>query len=349
VVRGDWRGPFDGRVVDAASGQAITGALVFASWGFELGRGLVAPAGAVTATVETDADGSYEVPRLATWPGRARAAKFTLIIYKNGYVAYRSDRRFEDLSERHDFVQRGNVARLERFPSGQSHARHVLFVGGGGALKRALAGEAVQASLETAVPLRAAPAAAGPPLDATTLLSEDELRAATGYQGAFSVGRLGDLPQSPTYDSKHFRAEGKPESFDAAIRVWKLGGGAAERYEALLKEVPHAEARNELGDRSLRGWDGRILAAAALDEAHGIVVELTCGVDLCRDAAQAVGLLRRVLSRAERLGGAPAEETHPEEKPPEEKRPEEKRPEEAPEAPPAEEQPFRLRPPELHR
>src|SRR5262249_34684814 len=156
-------------------------------------------------------------------------------------------------------------------------------------------------------------------------LSEDELRATTGYKGVFSVLRLGDLPQSPTYDSKHFRAEGKPESFDAAVRVWKLPRGAAQRYEALLKEVPHAEARDEIGDRSLRGYDGRILAAAALDEAHGLVVELTCGVDLCRDAAQAVGLLRRVLARAQRLG-APPEEAHPAEEAPEEQPPAEKQP-----------------------
>ena len=74
-------GPFDGRVIDAATGRPLAGALVFASWGMEVGEGLVAPAGAVTATVETDSDGRYDIDRLSAWPGRrTRVATFTLLI-----------------------------------------------------------------------------------------------------------------------------------------------------------------------------------------------------------------------------------------------------------------------------
>jgi hypothetical protein len=343
---GDLRGPFDGRVVDAATGRPIPGALVWAAWGFEVGRGLAGPAGSVSDGVETDSDGRYWIAPLRAWPGRrTRLASFTLIVYKPGYVAYRSDRRFDDLGVRHDFVQSGNLARLERFAAGLSHVRHVRFVGGGGALRRALAGEAVQASLELsgAAPTeRAAAATPGAPLlDASGLLSEDELRAVTRFEGPLATERLGDLPQTPSYDSKHFRAEGKPESFDAAIRIWKLAPEAAEaRYGTLLKEVPHAEPKDELGDRSLRGYDGRILAAAVLDREHGLAIELTCGVDLCRDAAQAVSLLRRVLGRAQRIGQA-ATTAPPPAPEPETPAPTEK--------PPAEENPFQLRPPELHR
>jgi hypothetical protein len=343
VEPGDLRGPFDGRVLDASTGRPIAGALVYASWGFEIGRGLVAPAGAVTATAESGSDGSYQVRALDTWPGqRTRAVSFTLIIYKPGYVAYRSDRRFDDLAPRRDFVQHANVARLERQPVGISHVRHVRFVGGGGALRRALAGEAVQASLELAAPARAeaAPPVGEAALDAGPLLSEDELRAVTGYRGTFVVERLSDLPQSSSYDSKHFRAEGKPESFDAALRVWRVEpAAAAARYATLEKEVPHAEPRDEAGDHSLRGRDGRILAAAALERERGLVVELTCGVDLCRDAEQVVALMRRVLARAERIGRAAEPAPSP---PPPEEAPPTKEPE-------PEEQPFRLRPPALHR
>src|SRR5258706_1823513 len=55
AVPGDLLGPFDGRVVDADSGKPIAGALVFASWGFEIGRGLTSPAGGWAASAETDA------------------------------------------------------------------------------------------------------------------------------------------------------------------------------------------------------------------------------------------------------------------------------------------------------
>src|SRR3954470_17533607 len=65
VEPGDLLGPFDGRVVDAQSGKPVAGALVYASWGFEVGRGLTAPAGSANATAETDSDGRYVIPSLA--------------------------------------------------------------------------------------------------------------------------------------------------------------------------------------------------------------------------------------------------------------------------------------------
>ncbi|HZS36813.1 MAG TPA: hypothetical protein VFF06_08305, partial [Polyangia bacterium] len=226
--------------------------------------------------------------------------------------------------------------------------KHVRFLGGGAEVKRALDRELVEASLELGAPPRTQEeiAPAGPLLDAGVLLSLDELKAATGTKAEFTVERLGDLPQTTTYDSRHFRATGKPESFDAAIRVWKLGTPAAAdaRFDSLLREVPNVEAKNEMGDRSLRGSDAKggkpptILAAAVEDRARGVVIELTCGVELCRDADQTAALLKRLLGRGERLGRAP--EPAPVEKKPDEEKPEEK---------PEEENPFQLRAPELKR
>jgi len=361
VEVGDLAGPFDGRVVDSSTGHPLAGALVFASWGLEVGEGLIAPAGAVTATVETDSDGRYQIDRLRSWPGRrTRVTRFTLLVYKRGYVGYRSDRRFDDLGSRHDFSQSGNQVKLERYPQGLSHVRHVRFLGGYGPLRTALASEFVQASLELSGQTPAAESAQPALLDASGLLTADELKAVTGYGGTFTLERLGDLPQSATYDSKHFRADGKPESYDAAIRVWRLptAPAAESRWAQVVKEVPHVETGHDAGDLSLKGYDGRILAAAAVEKSKGLVVELTCGVDLCRDTAQAMALLRRVLGRAERLGGEAAvpvskerTEAKPEEKPPEEKPPEEKPPEETkPEEPkPDEDRPFQLKEPGLHR
>lgn len=373
VVPGDLLGGFDGQVLDAQSGKPLAGALVQASWGFESGSGLTAPAGAAVTTVPTDSDGRYHIDRLAELPpAGARVASVTIIVYERGYVAYRSDRVFDNVTggarARTDFAQHNNVVKLERWSGALSHVKHLRFVGGSGALKHAVGAEVVEASLElTAGPKKAAaPAPAEPdktpPLDAAALLSVDELRAATGYTGELAVDKLADLPTTSSYDSRHFKAVGKPETFDAALRVWKLAPEAADaRFAKLAAEIPHAERKDEMGDRSLRGYDGRITATAALDHAHGVVIELTCGLDQCRDADQAAALLRRVLARADRLGQArvegPASE-QPEEKKPEEKKPEEKKSEEAKPEPapepksedkPAEEKPFQLTPPELKR
>lgn len=308
VEPGSLLGPFDGRVVDAATGKPLQGALVYASWGFDSGAPARAPAGAMVRTTETDSDGRYRLEALAAKPsGAARLVRFTLIVYKRGYVAYRSDRRFEDSSRRYDFAQRGNAVRLDPFGPQLSHAEHLRFIGGSGRLRKQLQAEAVQASLELSSGReRASVSSTGPLLDAAVLLSADELAAVTGYTGTFNVDRLGDLERSASYDSCHFRATGKPESFDAAIRVWKLGSGdeLEQRYRRLLAEVPHAESRNEVGDRSLIGRDQSILAAAVEDRARGVVVELTCGVELCKTSERTVVLLRRVLERTQRLGRA---------------------------------------------
>ncbi|HEY7957118.1 MAG TPA: carboxypeptidase-like regulatory domain-containing protein [Polyangia bacterium] len=350
VEPGDLLGPFDGQVVDAATGKPIPDATVYAAWGYSVGRDLSAPAGGASESVQTDSDGRYHLPRLSDVPsGRFRIARVAIVIYKSGFIAWRSDRRFEDLSVRHDFSQTENLAKLDRFAPGLSHARHVRFVGGSGALKRALAGEVVEASLELSAGPAGQAAEAGPPLDASVLLSIDELKAVTGYAGTFTLERLTDLPSTATYGSHHFRAVGKPESFDAAIRVWKLKteDQADRRYDSLLREVPNAESLDQVsghpGDRALRGHDGKILAAATEDRGRHLVLELTCGVDLCRDLDQAEALLRRILARADRLdhpeAARPASGTEPSpEKPTEETK-----------TPPAEDNQFQLTPPELKR
>jgi len=359
VMPGDLLGAFDGQVVDAQSGKPIAGAIVQASWAFETGRGLVAPAGGSVTTVATDNDGRYVIDRLSDLPSaRARVAAVTVVVYERGYVAYRSDRVFDNAvggaRARTDFSQHQNKVKLDRWSGTYSHVKHVRFVGGSGPLKRALGSEVVEASLEltsggpqkgaTTAPVAETPGA--PTLDATPLLSVDELRAVTGYGGQLTVDKLADLPTTPSYDSRHFKAVGKPETFDAALRVWKLAPADAEkRYDKMLAEIPHAEKKDEVADRSLRGYDGRIVAIAALDRARGVVIELTCGLDQCRDADQAAALLRRVMARADRLGqatAAPLEEGKPKEEAP---KPEPSKPE----PPPEEEKPFQLKQPELKR
>ena len=303
VEAGSLLGPFSGQVVDAANGKPLQGAIVFGSWGFEVGRGLTSPAGAVTTSVETDSDGRYEIAPLADTPdGARRVARFTLLVWKRGYVGWRSDRRFDDPAEpRRDFSQLLNVTKLDRVRPGVSAVQQLRHLGGGGALRRALDPEFMQAALELGGGRSAKSEL--PLLDASVLLSEEELRAKLHSATEYSVERLADLARSPSYDSRHFRAVGKGETYDAAYRMWHLGSpqAAEARYALLEKEVPHAEARDEIGDRSLRGYDGRIWGVAVLDRKHAVVIELTCGADLCRDLEQSVAVLQRLLERANAL------------------------------------------------
>ena len=94
-------------------------------------RGLHGPVAAPWALVETDADGRYRIGRLADPPASTRLTRFTVVIYKRGYVAYRSDRRFDDFGPRTDFTQTHHEVRLERWRSDISHVRHLRYIGGG--------------------------------------------------------------------------------------------------------------------------------------------------------------------------------------------------------------------------
>ena len=111
------------------------------------------PPAATVATVATDNDGRYLIERLTDLPSaRSRVVAVTLVIYQRGYVAYRSDRVFDNAlggaRARTDFSQHNNLAKLDRWTGALSHVKHVRFVGGSGALKRALGSEVVEASLE---------------------------------------------------------------------------------------------------------------------------------------------------------------------------------------------------------
>jgi hypothetical protein len=325
---GDLLGPYDGQVLDAETDRPIGGALVDASWAFERGLGLVGPAGAHEVVVETGADGRYRIPALDDLPSGAstRIRRFTLIVYHRGHVGWRSDRRFPDGVSRHDFSQRGNRVRLEKWVSTYPHHRHLVFLGGGEAVRNAAAWEIQPATLELEGRAPGSPGLAGAggaaavkPLDISPLLSEDEVRGVTGYPGKFDVGKLADLSSTEFYDSRHFKAVGKPENYDVALRVWQLGAPAAEaQYRKLLGQLPGASTTDEIGDTSLRARTGDVAGLAFLLRDRGVVVSVTCGTAQCTDSAMLLRLAKLVESH---LGDLPA-------------RPEPARPEEAPSGPP---------------
>ncbi|MCX5743166.1 MAG: hypothetical protein NT062_11800, partial [Proteobacteria bacterium] len=198
---GSLLGPFNGRVVDATTHAAIAGALVYATWSFERGTGLTQPGGAREFVGSTDAGGNYRVPTLADTPSGTRVTEFTLLVYKRGYVAYRSDRRFADLGARMDFAQRENQVLLERWRSELSHARHLRFVGGGTAVAALTSWELADASAELDTggvkgnDLRPG-RGDGQYIVAAQLLSDTDITSRTKFDGGIETGPLSDEPDT---------------------------------------------------------------------------------------------------------------------------------------------------------
>lgn len=319
---GNLLGPFDGQVTDAGSGHPLPGALVWVSWRFCHGTGLCIPAGTETFSVETDADGRYHVPRLVHFPGAVRLDGVTLVAYKRGYIGYRSDHVFDPIETdahgtlvRHDFSQLRNLVKLEHFPDGASHAAHLAFLGGSGALRAALRAEALQVAVERGSP----EVASASPLDATTLLSVEELRQATGSVDDFTVERLEDKPRTPRYDSAHFRSNASGEGSDAAFRVYLSDTPAdSDRdFDTLLADLPNAEAIEPppagLGARASRGHDTAAGSSTSIrgllveDRAHRAIVLVTCGSELCTTDDAIDSVARKVIARMPRVAHPPPE------------------------------------------
>ena len=140
------------------------------------------------------------------------------------------------------------------------------------------------------------------PLDVSKLLSDDEIRGVTDYVGKFEDEKLTDLPTTEFYDSRHFKALGKPESFDVGLRVWRLGPAASEvQYNKLMTTLPGAHATDEVGDGSFRAQSGEIGGLVFLVRERGVVVSMTCGSGQCTEPAQLAKLAKLVESRLPEL------------------------------------------------
>jgi hypothetical protein len=310
---GDLLGPFDGIVVDAETERPIASATVVGSWAFERGLGLHGPAGSREVSLETNADGRYQIPRLDDVPtgGSMRLRRFTLIAYRRGYVAYRSDFKFGSDEIRHDFSQHANKVRLGKWQRGMEHRQHLAFLGGGQAIEKAAGWEAQPASLEyeglllprAAEPQsEAIPTASSQMLDVSPLLSVEEIRGVTGFAGEFEVNRLTDRVRSDVYDSRHFKAKDKAEAYDVAIRVWAGPSAEAEtQFGKLVGELPAAVATEEIGDRSLRARGGQVLGLAFLLRERGLVVQLSCGTSQCTEPGMILRLAKLVESHVGEL------------------------------------------------
>jgi len=318
VRAADLRGPFEGQVVDADSERPLAGALVEASWAFEEGRGFPGPHGSYVVTTRTNPDGRYRVPSLPELPDglSARVRRFTLLVYQQGFVGWRSDRRFPGGEARRDFTQWGNRVRLDKWQPTYAHAQHLVYLGGGDDIKTATTWEREQAALElsgqkvvaaTGVEMPAIAKRTAASLDIGKLLSDEEIRGVTGFAGKFDLGKLGDLPTTEFYDSRHFKAQGKPEAYDVALRVWRLGSAAAEaQFRKLVTELPGATPTNDIGDAAALAKGKGTSALLFLAREHGAVVSVTCGASQCSEPAMLLKVGKLVESHLAELPEAPA-------------------------------------------
>jgi hypothetical protein len=304
---GSLTGPFDGRVVDTTTKAPVAGALVYGTWTLERGTALPEPAGAKEFVGSTDAAGHYKVPELGVLPRGVRVTEFTLLVYKRGYIAYRSDRRFADLGPRMDFAQHANQVLLERWRNELSHARHLRFVGSGTAVAALTAWELADASAEldgkrsAGEDLRPG-RGEGQYLVAAQLLTEADIKKRTRYDGGFETGPLADEPDTTTYSSQHFKALGRPESWDIAIRMWRLDPGKAQdRYEELLTQLPNTTEKDDVATRSFTASEGEIRGFGFLDAPRGIVVFINCGSNQCTGAEDSGALAKIIYDRIRQL------------------------------------------------
>lgn len=309
-------GPFDGQVLDQATGNPISGALVVGSWAFEAERGPAVPLSAYSITAITNNDGGYNLPALPTTQrSLSLLRRFTLVIYKAGYIGYRSDTRWEDRSPRTDFAQLANKARLERIPEGESRAHILAFLGGGQVLMRAAQAEVIQAALDLAERSPALPslksdteskperrAKPDHPLTlAEQLLPIAEVEASVRgnrrvYSGEPLPTSLGpatseqkpgtaaapteDVLERVEYTGVHYGAKDSPESYDAALRIWRAASGTDA--DAVWKRLQSQLQGPPLRDGS--GTSGSTLQAPPQRAAQPLLPEVPLNFPPLRDA-----------------------------------------------------------------
>jgi hypothetical protein len=260
----------------------------------------------------TNADGKYLVPRLRDFPLglSARLSRFSLVVYRKDYVAYRHDRIFGSQRRRTSFSQLYNQVRLARWSAELSHARHLLFVGGGDALLSATTWEAALAAAELsgeAPPVTALsdvskqrPRATRPRASlAARLLTVDDVRSLTGFGGTFQVSRLG--VENDATDTLHLRAIDQSERYDVALRLWRRKDGEVEnKLDEVQRALPGSQEHpgdKRIGDRSFSVTQGEILAIGLMHRLSNSVVLLTCGRSQCRKETQLQQLAKTVYQR----------------------------------------------------
>lgn len=314
-------GPFDGQVLDATTGEPIADAVVVGVWAYDRGDGFIGPHGSETYSTTTDAAGRYRIapPSLSVRASALRLVSFHVVVYKRGYLGYRSDALYEG-GRRPDFAVRHNRVELRKWRENDSHAEHLLFLAAPKALRRTTLWEQDLANLDlfrqhggagaaaagqaTGAAPGAAPGPAREPewLDASGLLTIEEVRTRTFYADAFDLGDLGDLERTDFYHGVHLRARGRDEPWDLAYRVWRAPPGGMDPVVSTIQETmagvkPSDEITPETWLLTAEG----VQAVAFVDRAAQVGVLLSCGDQQCPDIETAIILAKTLHRNLDRL------------------------------------------------
>jgi hypothetical protein len=339
-------GPFDGQIVDQATGEPIQDAVVVGVWSYDRGDGFISPSGSETISVQTDEAGRYRIGRapLRKRGASLRLVSFRLVVYKRGYASYRSDALFQDgtrAGARRDFTGRHNRIELEKWRERDSHAEHLLFLAPPREVVRVARWERQQANLDLyaalggqveledagAGPLQPTPGEPTPAadlwLDALNLIYPEDVAMRTGYDGEFAVEDLGDFPRTNFYHGVLLRAVDHEEEYDFSYRVWHRPTGGLDPVIDIFRENLPVEVSPEVTPET---WvyeepGTQFRGVAFIDRGQETGVLVSCGPAQCIDLDTAIILAKYIHGRLDRLGsipaGPPPESTEPESTEPE--------------------------------
>ncbi len=328
-------GPFDGQIVDEATGEPVQDAVVVGVWSYDRGDGFIAPSGSETISVQTDEAGRYRIDRapLRKRGSSLRLVSFHLVVYKRGYASYRSDQLLEG-GARRDFTGRHNRIELQKWRERDSHAEHLLFLAAPREVARVSDWERTQANLDLyqalggalggaeaggaeaggALDGHAEPGVGPRPdeqpmwLDATPVLYPEDVAMRTGFDGEFVVEDLGDFPRTDFYHGVLFRALDLTEEFDFSLRVWHEPPGGLEPVIEIFRENLPVEVSGEVTDET---WvyeepESNFRGVAFIDRPTNTGVLVSCGPEQCIDVDTAIILAKYIHGRLDRLDEVPA-------------------------------------------
>lgn len=314
-------GPFDGQVVDVSTGEPIAEAMVVGVWAYDRGDGFIGPHGSETYVTSTDAAGRYRIlpAKLAVRASALRLTSFHIVVYKRGYLGYRSDARFEG-GTRPDFNVRHNKVELRKWRETDSHAEHLLFLASPKVLRKTTQWEEELANLDlfrqqggaggpVATTSPTGPVATNEPqwLDASGVLTPDEVRTRTHYADAFEQEDLPDLDRTSFYHGVHLRAQGRDEPWDIAYRVWRVPPDGLDPVVSTIQEtMGNVKPSNEITPETWLVSAEGLHAVAFVDREAKVGVMLSCGDQQCVDLETAIILAKTLYRNLERLRMIPA-------------------------------------------
>ncbi|MCA9696287.1 MAG: hypothetical protein KC431_02095 [Myxococcales bacterium] len=319
-------GPFDGQIVDEATGEPVQDAVVVGVWSYDRGDGFIGPHGSESVMVQTDDAGRYRIRRapLRKRGSSLRLVSFHLLVYKRGYASYRSDTLFEG-GARRDFTGRHNRIELGKWRDRDSHAAHLLFLAPPREISRVAGWEQREANLDLYRALGgntggdggASQGGVGPQpgpgeeptsskpkwLEATSLIYPEDVAMRTGYDGEFVIEDLGDFPRTHFYHGVLFRADGRDEDYDFSYRIWHRPSGGLEPVIEIFRENLPVEVSPEVTDETwIYEEPGTAFRGVAfIDRESGTGVLLTCGPAQCIDMDTAIILAKYIAGRIDRL------------------------------------------------